>query len=214
MFTFTVSEQREVDGTPYARVARDREPSRRELSSPAEFIGDVVNEIAPERGLAAAVLRQATVDLRRFRESKEAAGREMYWDAHSWFISNDTKWPYSFTNVCCSLGLSPEEVRDEVFADASFGWVAHSGRVAFATAALASLFVSPQRCSRTPTVMKTQPRLKILMEAWRRLLRRRALAHDPFLSLSITLFNFSSGWDRLLQKQRQFWDQRAPNRRR
>jgi hypothetical protein len=35
---------------------------------------------------------------------------------------------------------------------------------------------------------------------------RRALAHDPFFSLNITLFNFSSGRDRLLQKQRQFWD--------
>jgi hypothetical protein len=43
-------------------------------------------------------------------------------------------------------------------------------------------------------------------------MRRRALAHDLFLSLSITLFNFSSLWDRRLQKQRQFWDQRASNR--
>jgi hypothetical protein len=52
--------------------------------------------------------------------------------------------------------------------------------------------------------MKTQPRSKILMEPWRRLTRGCALAHDPFLSLSITLFNFSSGWDWLLQKQGQF----------
>jgi hypothetical protein len=134
MFTFTVSEQRQVDGTPYARVARDREPSRRKLSSPAEFIGDIENEIAPERRLGAAVLRHATVDLRRFRESKDGLGHEMYWDARSWFISNDTKWPYSFSNVCCSLGLSPEEARDEVFADAYSAWVAHSGHVPFATA--------------------------------------------------------------------------------
>jgi hypothetical protein len=52
--------------------------------------------------------------------------------------------------------------------------------------------------------MKTQPRSKILMEPWRRLTRGCALAHDPFLSLSIALFNFSSGWDWLLQKQGQF----------
>jgi hypothetical protein len=188
MSTFAVSEQREVDGTSYVRVARDREPSRRELSSAAEFIGDVVNQIAPERMLAAAVLRQATVDLRRFRDSKEAAGCEIYWDARSWFISNDTEWPYSFTNVCRSLGLSLEGVRDEVFADARFGLGGYSGRVAFATVtqlvgSLSRLFfVSPQRCSRTPTVMKTQPRSKILMEAWRWLMWRRALAHDPFLS--------------------------------
>lgn len=202
MSTFAVSEQRQVDGTPYVRVARDGEPSRRELSSPAEFIGDVVNEIAPESRLAAAVLRQATVDLRRFRDSKEAAGCEMYWDARRWFISNDTKWPYSFTNVCCSLGLSPEGVRDEVFADTRFGWVAHSGtcRLRHSNAAgglaLASLFISPQRCSPTPTVMKTQPRSKILMEAWRRLMRQRAATNS---------------W---ANAKRQFSAQRERNRRR
>jgi hypothetical protein len=68
------------------RVTTDREPSRRELVKPAECIGDVVNQIAPEQRLAAAVLGQITVGLRRFRESKEAAGREMYWDARRWFI--------------------------------------------------------------------------------------------------------------------------------
>jgi len=114
------------------RITTDRQPSRRELIRPAEFIGGVLNRIAPERRLAAAVLRRATVGLRRFQESKEAAGREMYWEARRWFISNDAEWPYSFMNVCRSLGLSPEGVRDELFADGNFGWVAHSERVAFA----------------------------------------------------------------------------------
>ena len=68
------------------RVTTDREPSRRELIKPAEFIGHVVNQIAPEQRLAAAALGQITVGLRRFRESKEAAGREMYWDGRGWCI--------------------------------------------------------------------------------------------------------------------------------
>lgn len=101
-------------------ITTDRQPSRRELIRPAEFIGDVVNQIAPERRLAAAVLRQATVGLRRFQESKEVAGRKMYWDARRWFISNDAEWPYSFMNVFCWLGLSPEGVRAEVFAAEHF----------------------------------------------------------------------------------------------
>jgi hypothetical protein len=132
MITSAISERREVDGGSYARVETNREPSRCELSSPAEFVGDVVNQIAPERGLAAAVLRQVTVGLRRFRQSKEADRREMYWDARRWFISSDAEWLYSFMNAC-SLGRSPEGRRDEVFADARFGWVAHSEPVAFAT---------------------------------------------------------------------------------
>jgi hypothetical protein len=133
MITSAISERREVGGAPYMRITTDRQPSRRELIRPAEFIGDVVNQIAPERRLAAAVLRQATVGLRRFQESKEAAGRNMYWDARRWFISNDAEWPYSFMNVCRSLGLSSEGVRAEVFAAGHFAWVAYSGRVVFAT---------------------------------------------------------------------------------
>lgn len=35
-------------------------------------------------------------------------------------------------NVCRSLGLLPEGVRDDLFADGNFGWVAHSEGVAFA----------------------------------------------------------------------------------
>lgn len=51
--------------------------------------------------------------------------------------------------------------------------------------------------------MSTSRRPNILVHAWRRLAAREAPSHDPLLSLSITLFNFSSGWDRVLQKQRQ-----------
>jgi hypothetical protein len=35
----------------------------------------------------------------------------------------------------------------------------------------------------------------------RTIFKRSAPAHDPLLSLSITAFKFSTGWDRLLQKQ-------------
>ena len=103
------------------------------------------NPIEPERALAAGVLRQAASDLRRFHESEDAIGREMYSDARSWFNSSDTEWPYSFLNVCQSLGISPEDIRDEVFGDVRPGWLSHSRRVARATAtqlvgALAALF--------------------------------------------------------------------------
>jgi hypothetical protein len=51
--------------------------------------------------------------------------------------------------------------------------------------------------------MKTQSQ-NILLKLWQGLIRRSAPANDPLLSLSMTLFNFASGWDRLLQNQRQF----------
>ena len=119
-----------------------------------EFAGalDKANPIEPERALAAGVLRQAANDLRRFHESEDAVGREMYWDARSWFLSNDTEWPYSFLNVCHSLGIAPENIRDEVLADARSRWLSHSRRVALATAtqfvgSLSTLFFSTRRTS-------------------------------------------------------------------
>lgn len=51
--------------------------------------------------------------------------------------------------------------------------------------------------------MKTKSR-NILLKLWHRLIGRPAITHDPFLSLSITTFNSSTGWDRLLQKQLRF----------
>jgi len=131
----------------------DWTPQVRTLASlDKEFAGapDKANPIEPERAVAAGVLRQAANDLRRFRESEDAIGREMYWDARSWFLSNDTEWPYSFLNACSSLGISPEDIRDEVFADARSGWLSHSRRVALATAtqfvgSLSTLFSSRRR---------------------------------------------------------------------
>jgi hypothetical protein len=114
---------------------RDWMPPFRTLASPDEEIAVASDKVKqPEKALAAGVLRQAANDLRRFRESEDAVGREMYWDARSWFVSNDTKWPYSFLNVCELLGISAEDIRDEVFADARCGWLSHSRRVALATA--------------------------------------------------------------------------------
>jgi hypothetical protein len=117
---------------------------------PQTPVKEATNPINSETALAAGVLRQAASDLRRFHESEDAVGREMYSDARSWFNSNDTEWPYSFLNVCQSLGISPEDIRDEVFADARPGWLSHSRRVALATAtqvvgSLSTLFSSRRR---------------------------------------------------------------------
>ena len=128
-------------------------PLRTRARLDEEFAGasDKANPTEPERALAAGVLRQAAGDLRRFRESEDAVGREMYRDARSWFVSNDTEWPYSFLNVCESLDVSPENIRDEVFADARSSWLSHSRRVAVTTAThlvgSLSIFFSSRRTS-------------------------------------------------------------------
>src|SRR5262245_1785761 len=87
----------------------------------------------PEKGLAIGVLKQAAIDLRRYRTATNAADREVYLDAYSWITTYASCWPYSFTNVCKLLNLCPEVVRAELLADAALGpfhyWIRRAGRL-------------------------------------------------------------------------------------
>jgi len=87
-----------------------------------------------QKELAAGVLKQAAQDLRRFNSATSAVERELYLDAYSWLISDDSSWPFSFLNVCQLLNLTPDMVRQELVADASGGlftyWTRRSVRAA------------------------------------------------------------------------------------
>ena len=86
------------------------------------------------RDLAAGILEQATLDLRRFHGATNGLEREFYLDAYRWVMSDDCSWPFSFLNVCQVLNLAPETVREEVLGDLSLGvfgyWTRRCGRVA------------------------------------------------------------------------------------
>jgi hypothetical protein len=77
---------------------------------------------APEKHLAAGVLKQAAHDLRRYRAATSGLRRELYLDAYTWITDNDFSWPYSFVNVCELLDVCPDAIRAELFADASLSW--------------------------------------------------------------------------------------------
>src|SRR5437773_8611067 len=66
---------------------------------------------APDKSLAAGVLKQTARDLRRFRSATRGSKRELYLDAYSWIILDDFSWPYSFVNVCILLDVCPEVSR-------------------------------------------------------------------------------------------------------
>src|SRR5438067_9199763 len=86
------------------------------------------------RDLAAGILEQATLDLRRFHGATSRVEREFFLDAYRWLISGDCSWLFSFSNVCHLLELIPETVREEVLADMSLGlfgyWTRRCGRAA------------------------------------------------------------------------------------
>jgi hypothetical protein len=73
------------------------------------------------KDLAAGILEQATLDLRRFHGGTSAIERELYLDAYRWVISDDCSWPFSFLNVCQLLNLAPETIREEMPGDLSLG---------------------------------------------------------------------------------------------
>ena len=86
------------------------------------------------KDLAAGILKQAGLDLRRFHDATSEIEREFYLDAYRWVISDDCSWPFSFLNVCQVLNLAPETVREEVLGDLSIGafgyWSRRCGRAA------------------------------------------------------------------------------------
>ena len=89
---------------------------------------------ASRKDLAAGILKQAGLDLRRFHGGTSEIERELYLDAYRWVISDDCSWPFSFLNVCQALDLIPETVREEVLGDLSIGalryWSRRCGRAA------------------------------------------------------------------------------------
>ena len=86
------------------------------------------------KDLAAGILKQAAVDLRRFHGATSGLEREFYLDAYRWVTSDDYSWPFSFLNVCRLLNVAPETVREEILGDLSLGafgyWARRCGRVA------------------------------------------------------------------------------------
>ena len=78
---------------------------------------------AAQRELAAGVLKQAAHDLRRSHCATSKIQRELYLDAQRWLTADECSSLFSFVNVCQSLNLAPESVRQELIGDSSVGAV-------------------------------------------------------------------------------------------
>ena len=77
---------------------------------------------SPERTLMRAVLEQALDDLTdpRLLQYPSARGRaRLRCQAATWFASDDTTWPFSFANICQTLGLDAGAIRRALLPTAS-----------------------------------------------------------------------------------------------
>lgn len=72
--------------------------------------------IRPERALAMAVLRQAILDLGKYRFARPREQQRLYWEAWEWVASDDRSWPFSFLTLCDHLGIEAEPARIDLLA--------------------------------------------------------------------------------------------------
>jgi hypothetical protein len=87
-----------------------------ELMLPVQFqdIWSRMRASSPERELMLAMVSQAVADIQKHRYARRREGQRLYMEAYNWMSSTDTTWSFSFENLCRTLGLAPEALRDEL----------------------------------------------------------------------------------------------------
>lgn len=67
--------------------------------------------VHPEKRLMLAVLEEAVAAYQKFACATSAPSRREFLEAQTWLENNGRHWPYSFLNVCETLGLAPDAIR-------------------------------------------------------------------------------------------------------
>lgn len=69
------------------------------------------SDIAPERRLMVALMRDAMRCIDKYRHARDAAGRRLFEQDAQWVLSDDRTWVYGFLRVCEALDLDAASVR-------------------------------------------------------------------------------------------------------
>ena len=64
-----------------------------------------------EQALLLAMLEMATEDFQKYALANDNRGKALFQDAEEWILSKNTRWFFSFENVCRHLQLDPGYVR-------------------------------------------------------------------------------------------------------
>jgi hypothetical protein len=67
--------------------------------------------LEPEKALLVAILEDAIHTYRKYRTTRERAGKERFREAEEWIMGGGNDWIFSFHNVCELLGVNPDHVR-------------------------------------------------------------------------------------------------------
>jgi len=66
----------------------------------------------PEKRLMLAVLEEAVAAYQKLSCATTPLARREFLEAQSWIESDETRWPFSFRNICEALGLDGDSVRE------------------------------------------------------------------------------------------------------
>jgi hypothetical protein len=101
--------QRTVTSSP--GVGLELEP---EVVLPSQFYGTggLDASLQPEKRLMLAVMEDAVGTFQKYVWARDRSGQRLLAEVEDWFYSDDVDWPYSFVNICHSLGLDVAFMRE------------------------------------------------------------------------------------------------------
>jgi hypothetical protein len=67
--------------------------------------------LEPEKTLMLAVLEDAILCFQRYARARNGKTRRLFRDAEDWILEKDSRYFFSFEQICASLGLEPAYVR-------------------------------------------------------------------------------------------------------
>jgi len=85
-----------------------------EVVLPSQFYGKggLDASLQPEKRLMLAVLEDAVGTFQKYTWARDRSGQRLLAEVEEWISSDDVEWPYSFVNICHSLGLDVDFMRD------------------------------------------------------------------------------------------------------
>jgi hypothetical protein len=67
--------------------------------------------LEPEKTLMLAVLEDAILCFQRYAGARNGKTRRLFRDAEDWILEQESKWFFSFDQICLSLGFEPGYIR-------------------------------------------------------------------------------------------------------
>ena len=80
---------------------------------PTQFAsnGSIDASLQAEKRLMLAVLEEAVGTYQKYVGSRDRNGIRLFEEAEDWFVSDEIEWPFSFMNICHTLGLEVDYFR-------------------------------------------------------------------------------------------------------